>query len=239
MRQFLGLGREPDAGIATQGAKLFGPSCGFCHGANARGGLGPDLLRSSAVLDDNQGEVLGPVVRRGFPDKGMPGFASLSNEQVREIAEFLHQQIYLAANRGTYEIRNIVTGNPQAGEAYFNGEGKCKTCHSSTGDLAHIGSKLSAVDVQQALLYPASVGSSAPPQVTVTLKDGKAITGTLKRLDDFNISLYDSSGNYRSIELKQGIKVEVEDKLVFHRQMLEKYTDAQIHDLTAYLVTLK
>jgi cytochrome c oxidase cbb3-type subunit III len=132
-----------------------------------------------------------------------------------------------------------VTGNPQAGKAYFNGEGKCDTCHSPSGNLAHIASKLNALDLQQALLYPASVGQHPPPQVTVILKDGTTITGTLNHLDDFWVSLTDSSGNPHSIELQQGIKVEVEDKLVFHRQMLEKYTDKQVHDLTAYLVTLK
>jgi cytochrome c oxidase cbb3-type subunit 3 len=239
MRQFLGLGREPDAKVAAEGAKLFGPTCGFCHGANARGGVGPDLLRSSVVLDDNQGEGLGPVIRKGFPDKGMPAFPALTNDQVGQIAEFLHEQVYLAANRGTYQIQNIVTGDPRAGEAYFKGEGKCTTCHSPSGDLAHIASKLKPLDVQNALLYPASVGTHPPPLVTVTLKDGTSTTGTLKYLDDFYVSLDDSSGNLHSIELNQGVKVNVEDKLVFHRKMLERYTDAQVHDLTAYLVTLK
>ena len=239
MRQFLGLGREPDAKVAAEGAKLFGPTCASCHGANARGGIGPDLLRSSLVLDDSQGEVVGPVIRKGFPDKGMPAFPAFTDDQLRDLAEFLHLQVYLAANRGTYEIQNIVTGNPQAGEAYFNGEGKCNTCHSPSGDLAHIGSKLRAPDLQQTFLYPESVGSHPAPKVTVVLKDGKTLTGTLKRLDDFDVSLDDSSGNHHSIEIEQGVRVEVEDKLAFHRQMLEKYTDAQVHDLTAYLVTLK
>jgi cytochrome c oxidase cbb3-type subunit 3 len=239
MRQFLGLGREPDAKAAAEGAKLFGPTCASCHGASARGGVGPDLLRSSVVLDDNQGEVVGPVIRKGFPDKGMPAFPAFTDDQLRDLAEFLHLQVYLAANRGTYEIQNIVTGNAQAGQAYFNGEGKCNTCHSPTGDLAHIASKLRAPDIQQALLYPASVGQRKAPQVTVILKDGKTVTGTLNHLDDFSVSLDDSSGNHHSIELEQGVQVNVEDKLVFHRQMLEKYTDRQIHDLTAYLVTLK
>ncbi len=239
MRQFLGLGREPDAKAASEGAKLFGPACAFCHGADARGGAGPDLLRSSLVLDDDNGERVGPVVRKGIPDKGMPAFPAFSDEQLRDLAEFLHLQAYLAANRGTYEIQNIVTGDAKAGEAYFNGDGKCNTCHSSAGDLAHIGSKLRAPDLQQALLYPASVGSHDAPKVTVVLKDGTTVTGTLKHLDDFYVSLYDESGQYRSIELQKGVKVEVEDTLVFHRKMLETYTDPQVHDLTAYLVTLK
>ena len=239
MRQFLGLGREPDAKAASQGAKLFGPACAFCHGNDARGGTGPDLLRSSTVLDDDQGELVGAVVHKGIPDKGMPAFPAFTDEQLHDLAEFLHQQVYLAANRGTYEIQNIVTGNPKAGEVYFNGEGKCNTCHSPAGDLAHIGSKLRPPDLQQALLYPGSFGPRATPQVRVVLKDGKTVAGTLKHLDDFYVSLYDSSGNYHSIELEKNVRVEVQDRLVFHRKMLDKYTDTQIHDLTAYLVTLK
>lgn len=239
MRQFLGLGREPDAKAASRGAKLFGPACSFCHGTDARGGAGPDLLRSSTVLDDDQGELVGAVVHKGIPDKGMPAFPAFTDDQLHDLAEFLHQQVYLAANRGTYEIQNIVTGHPKAGEAYFNGEGKCNICHSPAGDLAHIGSRLRPPDLQQALLYPGSVGPRATPQVRVVMKDGKTVSGALKHLDDFYVSLYDSSGNYHSVKLETGVKVEVEDKLVFHRKMLDKYTDAQIHDLTAYLVTLK
>ena len=134
------------------------------------------------------------MIRKGFPDKGRPAFPALTDEQVREIAEFLHEQVYLAANRGTYEIQNIVTGNPRAGEAYFNGEGRCNTCHSPSGDLAHIASKLSAPDLQQAFLYPAAIGQHPPPKVTVILKDGIAITGSLKYFDDFDVSLMTRQG---------------------------------------------
>jgi len=238
-REFLGLGRIPDAKMAAEGAKIFGPTCGFCHGADARGGSGPDLLRSSVVLDDNQGELIGQTVRNGRPAKGMPAFPSLSDEQLRDIAEYLHQQVELTANRGTYKLLNIVTGNPQAGEAYFNGEGKCNTCHSATGDLAHIGSKIKPPELQQAFLYPAAADRSSPPKVTVTLPDGSHLEGTLKHLDDFYVSLDDAQGNYHSIPLQKGVAVKVEDQLEFHRQMLDKYTNQQMHDLTAYLVTLK
>ncbi len=129
-REFLGLGRMPDARMAAEGAKIFAPTCGFCHGADARGASGPDLLRSPVVLDDNQGELIGPTVHDGRPAKGMPAFSSFTNEQLRDIAEFLHLQVELAANRGTYKPLNVVTGDAKAGEAYFNGAGKCNTCHS-------------------------------------------------------------------------------------------------------------
>jgi cytochrome c oxidase cbb3-type subunit 3 len=244
-REFLGLGRMPDAKMAAEGTKIFGPTCGFCHGVDARGGTGPDLLRSPVVLDDNQGEVVGPMVRVGRPSKGMPAFPSFTDDQLRDIAEFLHLQVELAANRGTYKILNVVTGDAKAGKAYFNGAGKCSTCHSTTmGDLAHVGSKMEAADLQQAFLYPGARGFSeggpdSPPEATVTFPDGKTITGAVKHQDDFYVSLYDAEGNYHSIALEKGVKVQFEDKLLFHRQLLDKFTNTQMHDLTAYLVTLK
>ena len=175
------------------GAKIFGPTCGFCHGVDARGGSAPDLLRSAVVLDDNQGELIGPTVHDGRPTKGMPAFPSFTEEQLRDIAEYLHLQVELAANRGTYKTLNIVTGDAKAGEAYFNGAGKCNTCHSVTGDLAHLGSKMSPPDLQQTFLYPAP-RHRPPAKVTVTLADGKKMSGTLKHLDDFYVSLYDARG---------------------------------------------
>jgi cytochrome c oxidase cbb3-type subunit III len=229
----------PDAKMAAEGGKIFGSTCGFCHGADARGASAPDLLRSPVVLDDNQGELIGQTVHEGRPAKGMPAFPSLTSEQLRDLAEYLHLQVELAANRGTYKALNVVTGNAKAGGAYFNGEGKCNTCHSVTGDLAHIGSKLSPPDLQQQYLYPASNQQPSAPKVTVILKDGTQINGSLKHLDDFYVSLYDTAGNYRSVALGKGVAVQVEDKLAFHRQMLDKYTNQQMHDLTAYLVTLK
>jgi cytochrome c oxidase cbb3-type subunit III len=238
-REFLGLGRMPDAKMAAEGNKIFGPTCGFCHGADARGGSAPDLLRSSVVLDDNRGELIGQTVRNGRPARGMPAFPSLTDEQLRDIAEYLHLQVELAANRGTYKVLNVVTGNAKAGEAYFNGAGKCNTCHSVTGDLAHIGSKKQPSDLQQAFLYPATRQQPSLPKVSVTLPDGTELNGTLKHLDDFYISLYDAEDIYHSIPLQKGVAVKVEDKLAFHRQMLDEYTNQQMHDLTAYLVTMK
>jgi cytochrome c oxidase cbb3-type subunit 3 len=242
-REFLGLGRQPNPELASDGQRIFGPTCGFCHGVDARGGQGPDLLRSPLVLDDDDGELIGPVIQNGRPSKGMPAFVSLTEEQVRAVAEFLHMQVELAANRGTYQVQNIVTGNAQAGEAYFKGEGKCYTCHSVSVDLAHIGSKLAPADLQAAELYPEArsneFAARPPRQVTVTLASGKRLSGSLKHLDDFYVSLEDAQGQYHSIAIAQGVKAVVEDKLVFHRQMLDRYTDKQIHDLTAYLVTLK
>ncbi|MGH9614035.1 MAG: c-type cytochrome [Bryobacteraceae bacterium] len=237
-REFLGLGPAPDAAAAERGAKLYAANCSFCHGEKATGAEGPDLVRSPLVLHDEKGELIGVVVLNGRPDKGMPSFSKFTPAQISDIAAFLHMRIYEAANRGLYKVLNVVTGNAQAGEAYFNGPGQCNTCHSPTGDLAHVASKFTPAALQAQFLYP-DAGPRVPPQATVTLPSGQSISGTLKSLDDFNVALYDSSGDYHSWPLGDGVKVNVEDRLAAHRELLAKYTDADMHNLLAYLVTLK
>jgi mono/diheme cytochrome c family protein len=239
-REFLGLGREPDKESAARGAKLYGPACGFCHGPAARGGEGPDLVRSTVVLHDDKGETIGPVVRGGRKGTAMPPFPAFTDDQLKDIAEYLHMQVELAVNRSTYKPLNVVTGDAKAGEAVFAGDGKCTTCHSVTGDLAHVGSKYEPADLQAALLYPAARANGPKgPKVTVTLPSGQILTGNVKHLDDFYVSFYDSAGNYQSVNLEPGVKVEVEDKLIAHRNMLDQMNDKRMHDLAAYLVTLK
>lgn len=235
-REFLGLGPPPDAAAAARGEKLFAPNCGFCHGEKARGGSGPNLVRSTLVLHDEKSELIGPAVAKGFPDKGMPAFPNFSAAELADIAQYLHLQVELVANRGTYKRLNVVTGNAAAGEAYFSTA--CKTCHSVTGDLAHIGSRYEPDQLQNRFIWPAGGRGGARQKVTVTLSGGQKITGTVRRMDDFDISITDAAGTYHSWP-RQSVKVELEDRLAGHRLLLDKYTDADMHNLTAYLVTLK
>jgi cytochrome c oxidase cbb3-type subunit 3 len=243
-RDFLGLGPAPDAAAAARGEKLYAPNCAFCHGEKARGGEGPNLVRSALVLHDEKGELIGPVVTKGFPDKGMPAFASFAEGQLYDIAQYLHLQVELVANRGTYKRLNIVTGDAAAGEAWFNGAGGCNACHSVTGDLAHIGTKYPPDQLQTRFIWPGGGGggggrgAARTQKATVTLPSGESISGTLKQMTDVNLSMYDASGNYHSWP-REGLKVEMEDRLAGHRQLLEKYTDEIMHNLTAYLVTVK
>lgn len=238
-RDFLGLGPAPDAAAASRGEKLYAPNCAFCHGEKARGAEGPNLVRSPVVLHDEKGELIGSAVSKGFPDKGMPAFSNFTEAQLSDIAQYLHMQVELVANRGIYKRLNVVTGDPKAGEAYFNGAGGCTACHSVTGDLAHIGSKYAAEQLQTRFVWPAGRGGGGRGEkVTVTLPSGEAIMGTLKAMDDVNLSMYDASGRYRSWP-REGLKVSMEDRLAGHRKLLDKYTDADMHNLTAYLARLK
>ena len=237
-REFLGLGSVPDAVAAARGEKLYAPNCAFCHGEKATGAEAPDLVRSALVLHDEKGELIGPLLLSGRPDKGMPAFASLTPAQVADIAQFLHMRVEAAANRSLYRVQDVVTGDAKAGQAYFNGAGQCNTCHSPTGDLAKVGTRYQPSALQTRFLYPGGRGGGGATEVIVTLASGQSIAGKLKRLDDFNISMYDSAGVYHSWP-REGIKVEIKDNLVAHRALLGLYTDADMHNLLAYLVTLK
>jgi len=242
-REFLGLGRAPDPAAAERGEKIYAPNCAFCHGAKANGASGPDLVRSPLVLHDENGELIGPVLREGRPDKGMPPFSLLTKDQISDLAEFLHMRVELAANRGLYVVEDIVTGDAKAGEAYFKGAGGCSACHSPTGDLAHIATRLQPAELQSAFLWPGSPtgerGRGARGnEVTVTLGTGQSITGTLKRMDDFDVSVYDSEGIYRSWP-REEVNVEFKTNLSAHKALLDRYTDADMHNLLSYLVTLK
>jgi cytochrome c oxidase cbb3-type subunit III len=238
-----------DEAAVERGKTQFVSTCGFCHGANAKGGeSGPDLLRSVLVLDDENGDKVGQVVLNGRPDKGMPKF-NLSREQISDIATFLHNSIKAAALRGNYKILNIVVGDPAAGQAYFNGAGQCSTCHSTSKDLKGIGAKYDPVTLQGKFLMPRGqrYGPRAAPAtpgsavtVNVTLPSGQSCSGKLERIDDFTVALTDSDGQYHSFSRDGDVpKVELHDPLKAHYDMLTKYKDSDIHNLTAYLVTVK
>jgi cytochrome c oxidase cbb3-type subunit III len=222
----------------TAGKRQFAQTCGFCHGPDGRGASGPDLLRSSLVSHDVNGNLIGEVVRNGRPAKGMPAFP-LSDAEIKAIADFLHAEAKLAAsvtqrNPTEYPLEKLLVGNAEAGEAYFNGAGKCSKCHSVTGDLAHIASKYKPFDLQARIAFP----SGAVPKVTVTEKTGRQFSGDQVYSDEFLISLRDAQGWVHT--WKRGdVKVEAENPLAAHEKLLTTYTDRNIHDLFAYLVTLK
>jgi cytochrome c oxidase cbb3-type subunit III len=239
MREFLGLGPAPDPAEAAKGAPLFTQNCAGCHGENARGGRGPNLLRSVVVLHDENEEQIGAVIKSGRAQAGMPAFPQLSGSEIHSISQYLKMQVELAANRGTYgstygDLRNKVTGDPQKGEAFF--KANCTGCHSVTGDLAKIGSKFQqASQLQQRFLWPADPG---PVKATVIDSSGEKFSGIIRRQDDFYITFVDASGQTH-VWPKDSVKVEVEDKLGGHRALLAKYSNADIHNMTAYLATLK
>ena len=229
-------GAEKDP-AAARGHATFKQSCGFCHGEDATGARGPDLVRSPLVAHDVKGNLIGDVVRQGRPDKGMPPM-SLSDTQIQEIATFLHARAAEAMESASvpkvYAVEKLLTGNADAGKAFFAGAGGCNKCHSPEGDLAKISTKYSPIELQSRMLYPGGKHTTA----VVTLPSGQQVKGPLEHADDFVIALRDSDGWYRSFT-RNSVRVEIQDELAAHRELLGKLKQVEIHNLFAYLQSLK
>jgi cytochrome c oxidase cbb3-type subunit III len=247
-----GIGAYParppaDPAALERGRAAYGTYCTFCHGADIRGGDGgPSLLRSGVVLDDQNGELIGPVVLAGRPDRGMPKFA-LTQAQIADIATFLHSFRVNGYDDSRRRPPSIVVGDSGAGEAYF--KERCASCHSATGDLRSIGTRYdNPRTLQQAWLMPGSATgrgvpgppNAKPPRAVVVADRNEKYEGELERLDDFSVAIRLDDGTRRSWRIANGTpRVTVVDPLQPHRELLKEYADADIHNVTAYLVTLK
>lgn len=223
-----------------RGQADFRQSCAICHGTEAMGGVGPNLVESSLVRHDENGNLIAPVIQDGRPDKGMPAFPLVDSAEISDIVAFLHARVEMASVvsseglAGGYSLQQLLTGNADAGKQYFNGAGKCSTRHSPTGDLAGIAKKYSPADLESRFLYPPDDSVTA----TVSLNSGKKFQGKLLHLDAFYVAILDQDGWYHSWPLQQA-KVQVHDPLAGHLELLSKYTDKDIHDVFAYLETIR
>jgi len=234
------------------GQVRFSSQCGFCHGRDTAGGeTGPDLTRSVLVAQDVQGDKILPVVRSGRLDKGMPSF-DLSDADLAAIVAYIHDQKSKAeeqgGNRRSVNVADLQTGNAEAGKTYFNGAGGCAKCHSATGDLAGVGMRFQGLALLQRMLYPGSTGRPpAPAKLTVTLSSGEVITGTQVTRDEnnnqvfrdeFTLTLRDASGKNRTFATNE-VKLTIDDPVSAHYEQLSKYTDTDMHNVHAYLQTLR
>ena len=230
-----------DPASAERGAKLYASNCARCHGDDARGTpAGPDMIRSEVILKDRRevlhGKELGPLLRT-LPQHNF----KFNDKEVGDLSQFFTQNINKILRSGyNDQPTGLLSGDARAGEAYFNGAGTCNQCHSPTGNLAGVAKKYSTAALQQKFLFPGSGLRGAPRlQVTVKLHGGQTYAGEVVRLDDFNVTLRGSDGITRSFSRTPGTIVTTTDPFAAHNALLTKYTDADIHNLTAYLDTLK
>lgn len=242
-----------DAALATQGRTVWAAECINCHGTQARGtNNGPNLTRSLVVLRDRYGSELGPFLKKGHTMQSGASAATLSDDQITNLAHFLRQRVN-DSFRGSpiFQPQNVLVGDAKAGAAFFNGEGKCATCHTATAlSLAGIGARYEPIDLQQRFLFPGGGRgrgrgqrgggpSASSVRVTVTPATGEPVTGVLIQMDDFNVSLRDASGAYRTFARGPDVKVVKDDPLAAHHALLETLSDKNMHDVVAYLETLK
>jgi mono/diheme cytochrome c family protein len=220
------------------GSALYLQNCTFCHGKDLAGGeSGPDLTRSKLVAQDVNGNLIGPVVRNGRGDGKMPKF-NFSDVELASLVKFIHTQTALVASRPGgrrgVDVADLQTGNVEAGKRYFEGAGGCSKCHSPTGDLAGIASKYQGLQLEERMLYPRDAKST----ITVTLPSGETVSGVLEYQDEFVVGLRDSSGVYRSWPVSR-VKFTIDSPVNAHVALFPKYTDDDIHNLMAYIQTLK
>ena len=226
------------AAVVERGKSLFGQNCAFCHGREGFGGeTGPNLMDSDLVASDVGGNKIGPVVRNGRPENGMPAF-KLPPPEITALTAFLHAQkkksdSHPGGRRGV-SVSDLQTGNVESGKQYFNGAGTCSSCHSPTGDLAGVARRYRGLELEKRMLYP----PKATATVTVTLPSGQTVSGKLSYQDEFTIGMIDAAGWYQSWPANS-IKYTINAPAEAHVELLGKYTDDDVHNLMAYLQTLR
>jgi mono/diheme cytochrome c family protein len=247
-----------DPVVVKRGGTLYEASCASCHGNTAKGtDLAPDLIRSVLVEDDDKGDKIGPLLKNGHT-KGAK--SDWTDQQIRDIAAWLCVQVYGAAFRQTYTYANALVGDPKKGEVYF--QKNCASCHSATGDLAGIGGRYDVPGLQFRWLTGGGTRSirggtisrggsmlmdtSAPRvtkstvTITVTLANGQKMEGVPVSITDFNVSFRDMTGQVHSIAREGAFpKVVTHNPLQPHEDLLKRVKNDDMHDVTAYLVTLK
>lgn len=224
---------------SASGKLLFVRNCSFCHGRDAAGGeSGPDLTRSRLVARDVRGDKIRAVVHDGRVGKGMPPFPGLTIPQVNDVIAFIRDQAKQLnskpGGRRGVDVADLQTGNVEQGKAYFEGPGKCASCHSPTADLAGIATRHEGLELEMQMLYP----QNAKAKVTVITKSGETFTGTLTYKDEFHIAMTDSEGWSRSWPVR-AVDYKIVSPADAHIEQLGKYSDDDIHNLMAYLQTLR
>lgn len=237
-RAFLGLGTLPDRAAVARGMPIYQQNCEFCHGPQARGATAPGLVTSDIVLGDDHGEHLAPFLKTGRPEKGMPAFSQLSEQQRTDLAEFLHQQVEDIANRGAYHLPNIVVGDTAKGETYVLGH--CMSCHTAS-TFAHIASKFRSPDqLQRSWIWPARpADNSLAITATVRTQQGSTISGRVIQVSDFRVTLISADGQTHAIDRGPGVDLQMRDPLAPHQALVNSLKNDDMHNVTAYLETLK
>lgn len=247
-----------DPAVAARGKALWDASCAKCHAADLRGAAGGiNLVRNQMVMDDQDGELIGKFLQNPH-DKGQAPKMDLTSAQVHDLAIYMHtfMNYRTIVMPPDIDAAILAVGDAKAGEAYFNAH--CTSCHSVTGDLKGIGTKYPEPRTLQNTIVSGGGGggrggrggaataagdtpaSRRTVTATVTMANGQKIEGRLISYDDFLITIAEADGTQRTIRRNGDVpKLEIHDPMKAHRDMLLTYNDADIHNLTAYLVTVK
>jgi len=231
----------------AHGKALFGIDCRGCHGPDLRGGDlgGPNLLRSQVALSDQNGELIVPIIRGSRQAMGMPAI-EMSDADALAVAAYVRSVIETIKGQGAppeagRPVPSILIGNASEGKAFF--AAKCSACHSVDKDLSKIAARFpDPKRLQNAWLAGGGRGGDAEAArtATISLPSGETLEGKLLHIDDFLVTIVLPDGSQRSFRHNGDTpQVVIHDPLEPHRALLSQYSDKDVHDVTAYLVTLK
>jgi cytochrome c oxidase cbb3-type subunit 3 len=181
--------QRQNASFPQPGKQLFETHCAACHGLNGTGGEAPAIATEASVraMSDQQ---LGHTIHDGLSG-GMPAFKTLSQGDITAIVNYLR---YLQGGQ-----RTAVQGNAAAGKTLFFGNAGCSECHMVHGKGGFIGPDLTGLPLSPSEIQDAIVKPQATPSdvlTTVTLRNGRTITGLVRNEDNFSIQMENQQGQF-------------------------------------------
>ncbi|MBI3665682.1 MAG: PQQ-dependent dehydrogenase, methanol/ethanol family [Acidobacteria bacterium] len=216
------------------GRKQFEGFCAGCHGADGAGGERGPAIASPAKIARRPDEDLRELIRKGFPDEGMPGFP-LPEQPMAQLVAYLRAL-------GAPAAKNPAPGDQAAGERFFFGTGNCASCHMVRGrgglvgpDLSNLGAERTLGEIQKALRAPNRRPGPGYQVVSLRLRDGRTIRGLAKNESNYDLQLQDLEGRFHLFRREDITELAREERSL----MKPVEADAgAMRDLLAYLSRL-
>ena len=223
-------------GDIGHGARLFAVNCALCHGPKGTGGRGADLARPrlTRAIDD---AALFQIVHDGIPCTEMPANRAMTDHEMWQVIAYVRTLGRAAAER--------VAGDAASGAGVFRSKG-CMGCHAIGANggrmgppLAEVGERRSAAYLRAALLDPAANLPDGFTMAEITTAAGEHITGIVLNEDTFALQMRDLTGNLHSFWKQDLTALEEHDDRTPMPSFRGRLTDRELHDLVAYLVSLR
>ena len=194
-------------------------------------------MDSDLVTSDVRGNKIGVVVRNGRPENGMPAF-KLSPQEIYRAGRFPscpeEKSDRSPADAAGWRSAIFKPAMSRRANNISMVREPARPAILPTGDLAGVARRYRGLELEKRMLYP----NDAPATVTVTLPSGQTVSGKLSYQDEFTIGLTDDAGWYQSWPTSQ-VKYTINAPAEAHVELLGKYTDDDVHNLMAYLQTLR